>query len=191
MKRNILIGFLLIILCFFLMGFSCQTRTLQVPVRGTSSKIIHVESSGTSFTSEDMVNLSGMVDEIVENSEFEKEDIRYIHVQGINYTVTDHVTGDVVSTGTVDVAAASGRPKQPLIDLSGTNLASIEGIEQSPDLETEGVLEVDLAISPDGLDTKQLYYRVAGTSTTAPNFDIEITVTVVVIAFIEVEVPII
>jgi hypothetical protein len=191
MKKNIIIGFLLIILCFFLTGFSCETRMVEVPVHGTSSTIIHVEDTGTSFLESDMVNVSDMVDEIIANSEFEEEDIKIIHLQGATFTITDHTSGDVVTTGTVDVSATDTRPKQELIDLSGTDLESIKGVVQSPDLNGAGVTEIDLAISPVGLNTRQLYYQVVGTCTSSPNFDIEIKVAVVVIALVEVEVPII
>lgn len=192
MKKKITIGFLLTILCLFLMGFKCETHTVEVPIRGTDDAELQVdEPTNTVFFKESTVNVSEMVDEIIENSEFEEDDIIAIYLVGVNYQITENEYENVtVNNGKIQAGETPGSKQNLIILEDGINLEDIEGSIVSPDLEFGGVTQISNAVWP--LGDNQIYFRVEGVASSAPiKFKIKINVTIVVIAAVDVKVPMI
>jgi hypothetical protein len=190
MNKNIIKIVIFGILCLLLMGFKCETRYVEVPVLGTADQTIQIDEAGTAFSETGMVDATEVVNDIIESSAY--EEVLGIHLQGITYTIIDNESNPGTTiTGTVQVSA-TGAPgtEQDLMTLSGVNLASVEGTEQSPSLDSDGVLQIDQSISPFFHGDNRIYFHVTGNASSSPiKFKIKIKVAVVVLGKVEVDVP--
>jgi hypothetical protein len=189
MNKNIIKIVIFGILCLLLMGFKCETRYVEVPVLGTADQTIQIDEAGTAFSETGMVDATEVVNDIIESSAY--EEVLGIHLQGVTYTIIDNESNPGTTiTGTVQVSATATGAKQDLIVLGGVNLASVEGTEQSPSLDSDGVLQIDQSISPFFHGDNRIYFHVTGNASSSPiKFKIKIKVAVVVLGKVEVDVP--
>ena len=189
MNNNIVKIVIVGILCLLLMGFKCETRYVEVPVLGTAEEAIQIDAAGTHFSETGMVDATEVVNDIIESSAY--EEVLGIHLQGVTYKIIDNESNPGTTvTGTVQVSATAGGALQDLITLSGVNLASVEGVEQSPPLDNAGVLQIDQSISPFFNGDNRIYFYVTGNASSSPiKFKIVIKVAVVVVGKVEVDVP--
>jgi len=174
-------------------GLTCETRQVEVPVLGTAETPIQIETDTGTFSENEIVDLTDVVQDIIDQQDFDQ--VLAILLESVTFTITDNESAaNTMVNGEIQVSSSATRPLRPLIELSDVNLTGIADVEQSPDLDAQGVLEINRAISPVAGGGNTIYIHVEGTATPAPppliRFKIVVKVTVTVVGLVETEVPV-
>jgi len=184
---------LLTALWFLTAGLTCETRQVEVPVLGTAETPIQIETDTGAFSQDEVVDLTDIVQDILDQQDFDQ--VIAILLESVTYTITDNESAvNTMVSGEIQVSSSATGELRPLIEMSGVNLTDIADVEQSPDLNAQGVLEINRAISPLAGGGNVIYIHVGGTATPAPppliRFKIVVKVTVTVVGLVETEVPV-
>jgi len=195
MKRILLYTIILGLLWFMTIGMNCEEREIEVPVLGTTSHPFEVHSTNNTYnTTPDSLNLSAEIEQIRQDNDFIS--IVAILLQSVTFTITNNQSqAGTVINGVARVSSTSFASMKDLAVLTALDLDAVENVEQSPTLLTDGVAEINKALSPILGGSGVIYFSVGGTATPAPppdlRFDIVVKVYINVIGLVKTEVPVI
>ena len=196
MKKSISI-FLFTVLWFLIVGLTCEERNVEVPVVGSDMQPVDVNSSDGSFNEIGEFDASELIEKIRNDNNFDA--VISVELQGITYKITENESNpSTVIEGEIRVNSQPTNTPKKLLDIQDLNLNDVENTKQTPALESEGVEEINNAISiyRNGQltgATGRIFFQVRGTATPAPppnvKFKLEVTVTLTVIGVVKVDVP--
>lgn len=194
MKRILLYTIILGLLWFMTIGMNCEEREIEVPVLGTTAHPFVIQSSNSSYNETDTIDLTAEIEQIRQDNDFVS--IVAILLQSVTFTVTNNQSqAGTVINGVARVSSTSFASMSDLAVLTTLDLDAVENVEQKPALLTDGVMEINKALSPILGGTSIIYFSVGGTATPAPppdlKFEIVVKVYINVIGLVKTEVPVI
>ena len=190
MKKALYI-ILSILLVYLTLGASCEDHYIDLPVVGSVQHTFTVNENGNSYSEQDFIDFATEVAQLKAENAFDS--IRAIKVESVSYTILNNNSGSGATiTGQAQCSAdISPTTLQLLANMSGLDLAAVEGSEQFPDLVDAGVAQINKAIDLE-TGTNVIYFKVDGTSTQSVlDFDIQVKITFTIIGQIKTQVPVI
>ncbi|OGC00216.1 hypothetical protein A2V82_15520 [candidate division KSB1 bacterium RBG_16_48_16] len=197
MRKSLYIFFVLVVGWLMTVGLTCEKRNVEVPVLNSAATPIEVNTSNNGYSEDGVYDAYDDVDQIREDNDF--LEILSVHLESLTFKVVENSSAaNTKISGWIQVSESSDGPFKNVIEINDLDLASVLNVEQKPDLNAEGVAEIDAALSPliggiSKLASKKIYFRIEGTASPAPppnvHFKIEVKVYLTVVGVVEVDVP--
>lgn len=198
MKKLLTYSCIFIITWITMVGVTCETRNIEVPVVNSATTPIHIQSTSPAFLKTGMYDASGDIEKIRNDEGFIQ--IVTVNLQAVEYKITTNSsTAGTKLNGQIQVSESVDGPYKNLLELVNFDPQAEINITHIAELNADGVTEINNSMSIYSGDeltfgSNQLYYRLQGTATSPgvvnTDFVLELKILLSILGVVEVEVPV-